>query len=97
MENLVVFVGGSEPAEDVYRVLHQNGIRTILGTMGNLDRKARTKGAAVYCDLLRNGADILATDDVELASEALALYAADTWKQNSAEAEQELKPTGTGP
>lgn len=96
-ENLIAFVGVSEPTEDVYRILHQNGIRTILGTMGNLDRKAQTRGAKVYCDLLRNGADVLATDDVELASEALALYAKEPRKQNSREADHEFEPTGTGP
>ncbi len=69
--NLLAFVGVYEPSEDVYRLLHDHGIRTILGTMGNLDRKAATHGFQIYNQLFKNGADILATDNVQLAAEAL--------------------------
>lgn len=70
--NIIAFVGVYEPPAEVYALLHDRMIRAILGTMGNLDRKARRSGAQVYTELLRNGADILATDEVELASEAVA-------------------------
>ena len=46
----------------------------ILGTMGNLDRKAMRSGIQVYVELLRNGADILATDKIELASEVITTH-----------------------
>jgi glycerophosphoryl diester phosphodiesterase len=69
--NLIAFVGVFEPPAEVYALLHEKTICVILGTMGNLDRKARRNGVEVYVDLIRNGADILATDDVELASEAI--------------------------
>ncbi|HCK98738.1 MAG TPA: glycerophosphodiester phosphodiesterase [Candidatus Marinimicrobia bacterium] len=68
---LVTFVGVYEPSKDVYDLLHENGIRTILGTMGNLDKKAEKRGLRVYKKLLRNGADILATDNVPLAAGAI--------------------------
>lgn len=68
---LIVFVGVSEPTPGTYEILHQNGIRAILGTMHNLDGAARKRGLQVYEQLLRNGADILATDEVEMVSRAI--------------------------
>lgn len=69
---LIGFVGVYEPEREVYDLLHQNGICAILGTLGNLDQKARTKGRHCYAEFVKNGADILATDDVPLAAQALA-------------------------
>ncbi|MFP4547371.1 MAG: glycerophosphodiester phosphodiesterase family protein [Fidelibacterota bacterium] len=68
---LVAFAGVHEPEPAVYDLLHQKEIMAILGTMGNLDRKAEKKGFGVYQDLVNNGADILATDNVVLASKIL--------------------------
>ena len=72
--NIIAWVGVYEPPGEVYALLHENGVCAMLGTMGNLDRKARTSGIQVYIELLRNGADILATDEVELASEAITMH-----------------------
>ncbi len=71
---LMGFVGVGEPDRGLYEMLHQHGIRAILGTMGNLDRRAEKRGIDVYVDLLRNGADILATDNVPLAAQAIQKY-----------------------
>lgn len=68
---LVAFTGVYESSAEVYDLLHDNGIMAILGTMGNLDRKAMKQGAKVYQNLVENGADILATDNVDLASKIL--------------------------
>ena len=68
---LVAFAGVFEPDPAVYELLHDNGIMAILGTMGNLDRKAEKQGAKVYQELIDNGADILATDNVALAAKIL--------------------------
>ena len=68
---LLVFVGVSEPAPEVYELLHQNGIRAILGTMHNIDNRAAKRGISVYLQVLANGADILATDNVPLAAQAI--------------------------
>jgi len=70
-KNLLAFVGVYEPPEDVYRLLHDHGIRAILGTMGNLDRKASRHGFQIYNQLFKDGADILATDNVLLAAKAV--------------------------
>ena len=59
----VAFAGVYEPPGEVYALLHEKAICAILGTMGNLDSKAKRNGTQVYIELLRNGADILATND----------------------------------
>ncbi|MBZ0264687.1 glycerophosphodiester phosphodiesterase family protein [bacterium] len=69
--NIVAFVGVHEPDPGLYPLLHENHVRTILGTMGNLDKSAQTRGINVYQNLFENGADILSTDDVPLVSEAI--------------------------
>jgi glycerophosphoryl diester phosphodiesterase len=71
LRNVVAFVGTYEPPREVYDLLHQNGIRAILGTMHNLDQKAQKDGRRVYINLLENGADILATDEVGEVAEAI--------------------------
>jgi len=68
---LVAFTGVYEPQTQVYQLLHENGIMAILGTMGNLDRKAAKEGMKVYQKLVTNGANILATDNIDLASKIL--------------------------
>src|SRR5690606_29169795 len=62
---LVAFVGTSEPDEALYKLLHDHGIMCILGTMGNLDKRAGVRGDEVYYDLIARGADILSTDRPE--------------------------------
>lgn len=59
---LIAFVGISEPDQALYERLHDHGILCILGTMGNIDKKAETKGETLYYKLIERGADILATD-----------------------------------
>ncbi len=69
--SLLIFVGINEPQAEVYQALHKEGILSILGTMHNLDNSALKKGVSVYQKLLKNGADILATDNVILAARAI--------------------------
>jgi len=61
-EQMIAFVGVSEPAQYVYEYLHQKRITTILGVLGNLDKKAATKGDELYGTFIAKGADVLATD-----------------------------------
>ncbi len=69
--NLIAFVGVSEPKPGVYSLLHQFGIRAILGVLGNLDRRAARRGEQVYVNLLEHGADVLATDNVPMVARAI--------------------------
>lgn len=72
---IIAFVGVSEPSQSLYQYLHDKGISTILGTMGNLDRSAKAnKGKPVFGNLVANGADVLSTDELKLAGEQLDNY-----------------------
>ncbi|MBK1441954.1 glycerophosphodiester phosphodiesterase family protein [Parapedobacter sp. ISTM3] len=71
---LLAFVGTSEAPTSVYELLHGHGIPCILGTMGNLDKRAATRGDTVYTGLVERGADILSTDRPIEAGRALHAY-----------------------
>ncbi|MFD2288475.1 glycerophosphodiester phosphodiesterase [Pedobacter petrophilus] len=69
---IVAFVGVSAPDQALYEFLHQKGITTILGTMGNIDKSAIASPARnIYYHLVNNGADILSGDNLPQASEQL--------------------------
>jgi len=70
-DRLLIYVGVTEPGSEVYWMLHQLGIRSILGTMHNIDRAAEKRGIKVYLEVLKKGADVLATDNIPLASKAI--------------------------
>ncbi|WP_099371833.1 glycerophosphodiester phosphodiesterase family protein [Sphingobacterium sp. 1.A.5] len=71
---LIAFVGTSEPDSTVYSVLRQHGIKSILGTIGNLDRSAERAGYQLYADFIVRGADVLSTDRPFEAWKALDFY-----------------------
>ncbi|WP_257669292.1 glycerophosphodiester phosphodiesterase family protein [Parapedobacter tibetensis] len=71
---LMAFVGTSEVNKQVYELLHGHGILCILGTMGNLDKQATSRGDTVYTGLVERGADILSTDRPGEAGKALNSY-----------------------
>ncbi len=62
LDNMMAFVGITEPPASLYQTLHQAGLYCILGTMGNLDQMAVARGDEVYIRLMEQGADILSTD-----------------------------------
>ncbi|WP_421940711.1 glycerophosphodiester phosphodiesterase family protein [Pedobacter sp.] len=71
-DRIVAFVGVAAPNKGFYQFLHEKGITTILGTMGNLDRSAETSPARmVYYHLVNNGADILSGDNLPQTAEEL--------------------------
>ena len=62
-QNLLGFVGTREPEPSHYEKLQHLGIKTILGTLGNLDKSAIVKGDdSIYLKYVKNGAHIIATD-----------------------------------
>lgn len=71
-DRLLAFTGTREPDPALYEALHQRQVPCILGTMGNLDRMAQARGADVYRELIRRGADILSTDFPVTTAEAIA-------------------------
>ncbi|MEH3114969.1 glycerophosphodiester phosphodiesterase family protein [Pedobacter terrae] len=69
---IVAFVGVSPPNKELYQYLHDKGITTILGTMGNIDKSAIASPVKnVYYRLVNNGADILSGDNLPQAAEEL--------------------------
>jgi len=69
---IVAFVGVTAPGKELYNYLHDKGITTILGTMGNIDKSAKTSPAKmVYYHLVNNGADILSGDNLPQAAAEL--------------------------
>lgn len=71
IDQWIAFTGTSERPAEFNRLLHEKGVFTILGVMGNLDRSAIARGNQVYTDLIENGADILATDRPIEAAKAI--------------------------
>ncbi|WP_231595992.1 glycerophosphodiester phosphodiesterase family protein [Sphingobacterium endophyticum] len=71
---LIAFVGTTEPDTAVYSLLRQHGIKSILGTIGNLDRSAQKAGYQLYADFIVRGADVLSTDRPYEAWKALDFY-----------------------
>ncbi|GAB3507041.1 glycerophosphodiester phosphodiesterase family protein [Emticicia fontis] len=70
-KNMVAFIGTREPNKEFNEFLHKKGICTILGTLGNLDKMAIAKGDHIYKGFVNNGADILSTDRMIEAYEAI--------------------------
>ncbi|QXU42591.1 glycerophosphodiester phosphodiesterase family protein [Pedobacter sp. D749] len=69
---IVAFVGVSAPDKELYEYLHNKGITTILGTMGNIDKSAIASPVKnVYYHLVNNGADILSGDNLQQVSDEL--------------------------
>lgn len=60
--HMLAFTGTRLSPPTLYQKLHAQGIFCILGTLGNLDRRAEARGDSLYTTWLGKGADILATD-----------------------------------
>ncbi|WP_230981493.1 glycerophosphodiester phosphodiesterase family protein [Echinicola salinicaeni] len=71
VENIIAFTGLSERESSFNKMLHEHGVFTILGVLGNLDKRAIARGDHVYKEFLDNGTDILATDRPLEAAEVL--------------------------
>lgn len=72
-ENMVAFTGTMESAPSLYAKLHQKGVMCMLGTLGNLDKKAATKGDQLYREWAKLGIDIFATDRALEVQKALLI------------------------
>ena len=61
-ENLIAFTGTRLSPKSLYQKIHKFGALAILGTLGNLDKKAIANGDEFYMDCIKMGIDVLATD-----------------------------------
>lgn len=74
-DRMVAFVGTSVPDLSFYKYLQSKRIVSILGTMGNLDKSAEANpDKRLYAQYLKDGANILSTKNVILATEQLREY-----------------------
>ncbi len=62
LSKVIAFTGTSARDKSFNKALHELGIFTILGTMGNIDNRAKVRGEHIYRDLISSGSDILSTD-----------------------------------
>ncbi len=60
--NMVAFTGTRLSNSTLYKKLHEKGIKCMLGTLGNLDKRATAKGDHLYREWAALGIDIFATD-----------------------------------
>ena len=70
-QNMLAFTGTRLSDTTLYNAIHAKGIKTILGTLGNLDRQAAAKGDALYKTWVGKGIDVLATDRPFAAANAV--------------------------
>lgn len=62
VNKVVAFVGTVEPSSTTIRYLQSRQIPIILGTLGNLDHRAKTVGDRIYEDFFKKGITILSAD-----------------------------------
>jgi glycerophosphoryl diester phosphodiesterase len=72
---MIAFTGVGEVQPGVVERLHALNIRAIAGTFGLIDERAERGGPEVYHTLLTQGVDVLATDRVALALQAVDGFA----------------------
>ena len=73
-KNIVAFTGTIASDASLYEEIHKLGSFCIIGTMGNIDNKAKAKGIEVYHNLFDSGVDIIAGDLPELTLKAIQNY-----------------------
>ncbi|MBU2938831.1 glycerophosphodiester phosphodiesterase family protein [Lacinutrix sp. C3R15] len=72
-ENMLAFTGTRLSADTFYKKVQSYGIKTILGTLGNLDKQAEAKGENLYKVWQNKGIDVFATDRPFAAAKALGV------------------------
>lgn len=75
---VIAFTGVAARPQEFNQALHEKGVYTILGVLGNLDRSAIARGDEIYASFVQQGADILATDRPIEAAAAIKTLAPTT-------------------
>ncbi|TBN00384.1 glycerophosphodiester phosphodiesterase family protein [Hyunsoonleella flava] len=70
-QNMIAFTGTRLSPDSLYAKIHSYGIKTMLGTLGNLDKRAETRGDALYNTWVDKGIDVIATDRPFAVAKAL--------------------------
>ena len=61
-DQMIAFTGTRMKTKEFYKKLDDLGIPAILGTLGNLDNRAKARGGNIYQSYINDGVDILATN-----------------------------------
>ena len=61
-KNMLAFTGTRLSPDSLFTNIHNKGIKTILGTLGNLDKQANARGDHLYKEWIAKGIDLIATD-----------------------------------
>ena len=69
---LLLWIGIGELRPELIQLAHDNDMRVMLGTFGEVDERARQAGITVYEHLLQSGVDVIATDRVADVAQAIA-------------------------
>lgn len=77
-EKVVAFVGVTEPNNQTISYMQQQNIPMILGTIGNLDKSAKTNGDQLYYQFFEKGITILSADRNKEAALQAIKYANDS-------------------
>ncbi|RAJ17044.1 glycerophosphodiester phosphodiesterase family protein [Olleya aquimaris] len=72
-QNMLAFTGTKLSPNQFYKTVQSHGIKTILGTLGNLDNQAKAKGDVPYTIWRNKGIDIFATDRPFEVAKALTI------------------------
>lgn len=72
--NMVAFTGTRLSDVSLYDQLHDKGVICMLGTLGNLDKRAAARGDHLYRDWAKLGIDVFATDRPLETQKALITY-----------------------
>ncbi len=70
-QNMMAFTGTKLSDSSLYKKMHKKGIKTMLGTLGNLDKQAEAKGDSLFIKWRKLGIDVFATDRPFEAAKAL--------------------------
>jgi glycerophosphoryl diester phosphodiesterase len=72
-KNMSAFTGTRLSPDSLYTAIHNKGIKTILGTLGNLDKQAEARGDHLYKEWISKGIDVIATDRPFAVAKVLGL------------------------
>lgn len=61
-KNMLAFTGTHLSPDSLYIAIQEKGIKTILGTLGNLDKQAEARGNHLYKNWVAKGINVIATD-----------------------------------
>lgn len=71
LEKAVIFTGTVLSDPELLDAIHESGVYTVLGTLGNLDKRAASRGDHLYREWVNQGYDLFSSDRAEEIWKAL--------------------------